>query len=108
MDELTQMQNQLNEWRVANFGKPNAHHQLMGIVEEVGELSHALLKWEQGIRGYDEAKAKEEMRDSIGDIIIFAMGLCDVYGWNMNEIASQTTAHVLKRDWKANATTGQK
>lgn len=106
MPELKQIQTELDAWRVANFGKPNAHHQLMGMVEEVGELSHALLKWEQGIRGYDEAKAKEEMRDAVGDIVIFAMGLCDVYGWSMQDIIEETSAHVLKRDWKTNPVTG--
>jgi NTP pyrophosphatase (non-canonical NTP hydrolase) len=105
--DINTIQEKLNVWRVANFGKPNANHQIMGIVEEVGELTHAKLKWDQGIRGYDEAKAKEEMKDAIGDMIIFAMGLCDVYDWKLQDIIDSTSSYVLTRDWKKNAFDGK-
>jgi hypothetical protein len=36
------------------------------MMEELGELSHAMLKQSQGIRGYDGVKAEAEIKDAIG------------------------------------------
>lgn len=44
----------------------------MGIFEEAGELCHAQLKLEQGIRGSREGH-ELAMRDAIGDISIYMM-----------------------------------
>jgi NTP pyrophosphatase (non-canonical NTP hydrolase) len=71
----------------------------MGLVEEVGELSHALLKQKQGIRGSaddHEAAAK----DAVGDIVIFLANLCSARGWDMDQIVIDTLAEVVGRDWK--------
>ena len=97
---LDTVQEDLNVWRVRNFGKPNAIHQMLGVVEEVGELSHAKLKFDQGIRGYDSNRCITEMKDAIGDIVIYLMGLCDVYGWSLFDIVKMAAKEVLARDWK--------
>jgi len=75
MISITDLQSQHNSWCTYNFGnKPNGlRHHLMGLVEESGELCHAMLKKEQGIRGTPEqhdAKAK----DAIGDLVIYGLG----------------------------------
>jgi len=100
--DLNDIQSKLQKWRANNFKEITDQHQLMGIVEEVGELSHAMLKWKQGIRGYDTEKAHSEMKDAIGDMIIFTMGLCDVYGWKLSDIIKDTSDYVLTRDWNKN------
>jgi NTP pyrophosphatase (non-canonical NTP hydrolase) len=72
----------------------------MGIVEEIGELSHALLKQEQGIRGTwldHETAAK----DAVGDIVVFLACLCVLRGWDLAAIVDATWSEVRKRDWKA-------
>lgn len=103
MDEI---QEKLKIWRFKNFGVPNATHQLMGIVEEIGELCHAKLKYEQNIRGYDYKRCLKEMKDAIGDIVIFLMGFCDVYNWSLYDIVKDTSKEVLKRDWRKNSYDG--
>jgi len=104
--DIDNTQAKLKEWRSKNFKEITDQQQLMGIMEEVGELSHAMLKWKQGIRGYDKKRAYEEMQDAIGDMIIFAMGLCDVYGWKMSDIIKKTSDYVLTRDWNKNKIDG--
>jgi NTP pyrophosphatase (non-canonical NTP hydrolase) len=105
-NKLDELQSQLNKWRVANFGPPNSMHQFLGVVEEVGELAHTKLKFDQGIRGYDKERATKEIRDSIGDVVIFLMGFCDVEGWSLFDIVKETSKEVLQRDWKKNKING--
>lgn len=52
MINLLEFQKEQMKWRQKNFGDTygSGYRPLLGIVEEVGELSHAHLKKEQGIR----------------------------------------------------------
>jgi NTP pyrophosphatase (non-canonical NTP hydrolase) len=78
----------------------------MGVVEEVGELSHALLKQEQGIRGaHDEHERLAQ--DAVGDTIVYLADLCTRRGWDLSAIVEATWAEVSRRDWKANPATGE-
>jgi NTP pyrophosphatase (non-canonical NTP hydrolase) len=70
----------------------------MGVVEEVGELSHAMLKQSQGIRGSYELH-ESEMEDAVGDILIYLTGFCSAKGWDMAEILETTAENILARDW---------
>lgn len=58
------------DWEFHNFGRQSPIHSLLGIQEEVGELSHAVLKFHQGIR-LSKEEAFEKMSDAIGDICIY-------------------------------------
>lgn len=49
--DLTEFQNEVKAWTDKNFPDDHPHQPLLGIAEEVGELCHAHLKMEQGIRG---------------------------------------------------------
>lgn len=60
------------DWQLYNFGQQENELILLGMCEEVGELCHAELKMEQGIRGTPE-EHEAQMRDAIGDILIYAM-----------------------------------
>jgi hypothetical protein len=66
---LTWLQKQHAAWEAVNFpeSEQNSMHSLVGMVEEMGELAHALLKMDQKIRGSDEEHIAEA-RDSIGDL----------------------------------------
>jgi NTP pyrophosphatase (non-canonical NTP hydrolase) len=92
------LQRQLHEWRQLNFPNSDAAQQLLGVVEEVGELSHAVLKQIQGIRG-DEQLHENEMKDAIGDIVVSLAGFCSYKGWSLWEIYDDTANFVLERDW---------
>lgn len=103
---LRQLQTELGPWVRHNFGDPPWTQPYMGVVEEVGELSHALLKQEQGIRGtWDEHEAAA--RDAVGDVVVFLACLCLLRGWDLASIVESTWDEVRRRDWQANPETGQ-
>lgn len=106
MKDLNQYQQEVHEWATRNFGSnPSYHHPLMGVVEEIGELHHALLKQEQGIRGTwqeNEVKAK----DAVGDLMVYLFNLCQLRGWSLSEILNETWEQVRLRDWTKNKDTG--
>lgn len=73
-ETLSDLQKELFNWQVYNFGEQKDRRMILGICEEAGELCHAHLKLEQGIRGDREALLAEA-KDAIGDICIYAMNL---------------------------------
>ena len=73
---LAEIQEQVGAWSRYNFPRNTPLEPMLGIIEEVGELAHAILKTNQGIRGTAEEHVAEE-RDAIGDAGIF---LCDFAG----------------------------
>lgn len=109
---LERIQQESHEWRETNFPPGNfQHHQFLGMVEEVGEIAHAILKFEQQIREYvisDEAKDRygADVRDGIGDLIIFLMGFCSQHGWSLQDIIEETWDKVKNRDWVADPVSG--
>jgi NTP pyrophosphatase (non-canonical NTP hydrolase) len=91
-------------WGRQNFGDEEerpSYHPLLGVQEEVGELSHAHLKQEQGIRGTPE-ELEAKAKDAVGDIVIFLADYCTLRGFDMQEIVEETWQHVSKRNWKDN------
>ena len=83
----------------SELGKRKATEQFLGVVEEVGELSHAILKQVQGIRGTDEEHDAKQ-RDAVADIVIFLAGFCYRKGWNLEELILEVWKEVRQRDWK--------
>lgn len=98
MIDLANIQQKNLAWTRHNFPNAKPHQPLLGMVEEVGELSHAHLKMEQGIRG-DREEHIAASRDAIGDILIFMLHYCNLRGWSLEDILIETAAHVHKRDW---------
>ena len=68
------IQKKQNKWQKINFPNTKNYQPLLGVVEEVGELSHSHLKMEQGIRGSEEGHIAK-IKDAIGDIVIFLAGI---------------------------------
>ena len=100
-----QLQQEQKEWADRNFPNSKNYHPLLGVVEEVGELSHSHLKREQGIRGTEEEHI-EEARDAIGDIVIYLSDYCSRMGFDFQEIMEDTWNHVKQRDWQKNPEKG--
>lgn len=73
-ETLLDLQKELFRWQTYNFGEQKDRRMVLGICEEAGELCHAHLKLEQGIRG-DQESLKAEAMDAVGDICIYAMNL---------------------------------
>lgn len=85
-------------WATYNFPAATADQQLLGVVEELGELAHAVLKSQQGIRGYSEEDTAEA-QDAVGDLLIFLINFCNLNGWNVLNILRDTWDEVRERDW---------
>lgn len=96
---LKQIQAEQKEWSDRNFSNKKPYQPILGAAEEVGELAHAFLKMEQGIRGTRQ-EHEAAMKDAIGDTCVFLMELCNQMGWQFDEIIEGTWSHVKKRDWK--------
>ena len=79
------LQSEVSRWAEKNFPESPPRHQILGLVEELGELAHAHLKGEQGIRGSAEAHAAAA-RDAVADSFIFFMHACSSLGWASQEL----------------------
>lgn len=105
---IRRTQIEVAEWADRNFGgasKRNFEDPFMGMVEELGEMAHALLKQKQGIRGtYEEHEAA--LRDAIGDFEVYLMDFCQLREINLEAVIWETWEKVKKRDWKKNSVTG--
>jgi NTP pyrophosphatase (non-canonical NTP hydrolase) len=104
---MERIQRELHEWRQNNFpGTSTAGDQFMGMVEEMGELAHAMLKQRQRIRGsFEEHEAAQ--KDAIADLTIFMMGFCSAKGWNFQRVVEDTANDIMRRDWAVNPLTGE-
>ncbi len=109
MRALTLMQEKFRDWRARNFGvEPKETDCFLGVVEEVGELSHVMLKSKQSIRGWDDHKKQvAAKKDAIADIVIFLFGFCDANGWDLGELITEVAKEVLQRDWRKYPRTGR-
>jgi NTP pyrophosphatase (non-canonical NTP hydrolase) len=94
-----ELQDAQEEWRARNFPGQLDYHPLLGVTEEVGELCHAHLKGEQGIRHSDVRAMKA---DAVGDIVIFLAGYCTANGLDLQECVESALTEVLERDWVSN------
>lgn len=99
MKTLREMQELHLRWALKNFPNTSWNDALMGVVEEVGELHHHLLKQKQKIRGTYEYH-EEGAKDSVADIVIYLMHVCTKRGWDIQEVVEETLdKNVLERDW---------
>jgi len=97
---MRELQKELHEWRMYNFPECTPEDQFMGMVEEMGEIAHALLKTKQGIRIEDEIQGHAKVRDGIADLVIYTMGLCSLMGWDLEALVSSVANNeVMQRDW---------
>ncbi len=94
---LSSLQNAVRDWALHNFGPGQWWHRMLLLMEELGELAHALLKKEQGIRLEEDHVAKA--KDAVGDLAISLADFCNSMGWNFEELVAATWAEVKKRDW---------
>jgi NTP pyrophosphatase (non-canonical NTP hydrolase) len=93
------------EWQKRNFPTNTQMEPLLGIVEEVGELCHAVLKQHQGIRINEDHEAA--IKDAIGDIMIYMLGYCNLLNYDLEKILAETWKQVKERDWQKNKENGQ-
>lgn len=95
---FARLQSEVGEWSRRNFPDNEPIDPFLGVVEEVGELSHALLKSKQGIRGTAE-QHQLAVVDAIGDILIYLSEFCGRNNIDMQTTIDRTWDTVKKRDW---------
>lgn len=101
------LQTKLHLWRQKNFPDADASQQFLGMVEELGELAHARLKHEQGIRDLGGIDAFEQAeQDALGDLLIYLLGYCSYRGLNLAHLIDDVAREVMKRDWIMYPSTG--
>lgn len=95
------------------FDRILANQQRTGIMEELGELSHVDLKEEQCIREYtreafidDPNRAQHDRIDAIGDVLVYMINYCNIYGISLEAAIDDVGKKVLKRDWTKDSTAG--
>jgi NTP pyrophosphatase (non-canonical NTP hydrolase) len=100
--DLSTLQIDLEPWVAHNFGERPSWQPLLGLQEELGELSHAYLKRAQGIRTNEDHNAG--IRDAVADLVIFLADFCNAEGIDLEREVALTWAKVSQRDWKKNPT----
>lgn len=112
INSLNELQSKLKRWQENNFDKDCTGPEWMalGAAEELGEVSHIIVKAKQKIRqhqgGLDE-KSLEALADGVGDTVIYLMQLCSHLGINFANALYYTAENVMKRDWKKFPTNGR-
>lgn len=110
MGTILELQREHAKWVDYNFPLNDESQAFHGIVEEVGELAHARLKFKQQIRGHvdgDFAKYRMDLEDSLGDLFIYMMSYCNAANLNLEDIITRTWAEVSSRDWVRYPDTGR-
>jgi NTP pyrophosphatase (non-canonical NTP hydrolase) len=97
---LDEIQKIVVTWNKRKFGEHfgSGYRNLLGVCEEAGELCHAQLKGEQGIRHTPEEIIKMKM-DAVGDIIIFLCNYCDSQNLSMAECFNTAWNEIKDRNW---------
>jgi NTP pyrophosphatase (non-canonical NTP hydrolase) len=95
--ELHDLQGRIAQWQSQYFPAAEEWELVLGVCEEAGELAQCVLKMKRGI--HPERYNAERVKDSIGDVIVFLIGICIQRGWNIAEVLSDTVKEVLERQF---------
>src|SRR4051812_30609457 len=80
---VEEFQHRVAMWNMFNFPKKvereDYNQPFKGMVEELGELAHADLKMEQGIRGNVE-EHQLAAKDAVGDLLVYMADYCNMKG----------------------------
>jgi NTP pyrophosphatase (non-canonical NTP hydrolase) len=103
--QLSTLQYEVGRWALYNFPNAKPYTPLLGIGEEAGELMHAHLKQEQGIRGTYQ-KHQHAKLDAVGDLLIYLAHYCELNNLDLDAAIETTWAKVKQRDWQINSEDG--
>jgi len=105
---LRLLQSQVKRWAAVNFGgvHGSGYRPLLGALEELGELAHAHLKEEQGIRSNEDHHA--DKIDAVGDIVIYLADYCEGQGISLADAVATTWKQVQQLDWRSDPISGGK
>lgn len=96
---IRKLQRDMLPWVQHNFPNRPAWQPLLGLQEELGELSHAYLKRAQGIRVTEDHNGN--IKDACADILIFLCDFCNAEGIDLESVVTEVWENVVsKRDWR--------
>jgi len=80
IDNPRELIRDVGDWAESQPWHPK-HAPDLGVVEEIGELFHGVLKHHQGIRGFDNTdKYRAHTLDALGDIMVYLSHWCYLNG----------------------------
>lgn len=101
---IKRVQHELVEWAERNFPNRGFIEPLLGVQEELGELTHHVLKRMQGIRGSAE-EHDAGIRDAVADVVIFLADFCNAEGIDLEQTVVEVwDTEVKPRDWRKSGT----
>jgi len=97
--DLERMQGEIKAHMESQGVKQTDELMLIGALEELGEVSHAILKYKQGIMGYTVEKCLAEIADGVGDVVIYLSQLCEETGLSIETSIMEAADRVLNRTY---------
>jgi NTP pyrophosphatase (non-canonical NTP hydrolase) len=97
--DFRQLQDHVSIWQEHNFPAAQPYQPLLGALDELGELSHAHLKAEQGIRG-TPAEHHAAKLDAVGDVLVYLADYCNRNGLALEYAVSTAWDVIAQRDWR--------
>ena len=100
VNALDVLQKDLFLWLNVNFPNATSDTEIKGVMEELGELCHADIKYTDAIRGFDKAKYELKAKDAIGDMVVFLMNYCSYKNIKFSDCIKIACKNVLNRNWQ--------
>lgn len=91
----------IEKWQNHNFGNTTG-----AAMINLGRLCHADLKHQQGIRGYDEEKTRQELHKYIAGVYCSLSNYCRTINLHIESCIDVALEAIKKRDWVVNPVTG--
>lgn len=118
--DLESLQTENRIWAEYNFPEKSIENPVLGVSEEVGELSlaimglvessgrlsHSVLKRKQNICGTNEQHLNDA-RNAVGDIVVFLSDVCNQLNFSLAKCVSDAWSEVRLRDFQNNRATGK-
>jgi NTP pyrophosphatase (non-canonical NTP hydrolase) len=110
---LLDVQKRLKKWQEKNFKLEDTSYEwcFIGVVEELGEIGHILLKSRQGIREYQDGltpEVKDKIADGVTDAIVFLLQMSSHLGVEVAPFFFEEVERVMVRDWTTKKENGVK
>jgi len=104
MKQIIEVQEEIKMWSYHNFGNRPSYQMILGMMEELGELSHHYIKREQKIRTNEDHD--EGIEDSLADLCIYLLDFCANENIDFELAFNKAWEQVKKRNWKSNSKDG--
>ena len=95
---INDIQEEIRIWHARNFPGSTLPLAALVLSEETGEVSRAVTKMIQGIRGTKE-EWEVELKKELGDVIIAALSLANHAGLNIEDVILSRWSDISSRDW---------